>query len=173
MSIFSNDSALRRKMAELDKSLTGSFNKIKNEFSDHLEAINENTNELQAHYEYLTELDNKIDKLNEKLEEVQMMLKQMSTQSKFVLSKQEQKVFVTLYTLGEQGALSCTDISSRLNTTELSVKNALTSIMKKGIPIIEEKIDDRIFYKLTKEFRISQAKEHIVKIDEELLQEVC
>ena len=59
---------------ELDKNLKQAFLKIKREFEEHLQAINENTNEIQSNYEYFCEVDGKMDKLAERIEKIQLYL---------------------------------------------------------------------------------------------------
>ena len=44
------------------------FVKIKQEFLEHLDSINQNTNEIQANYEYLKEFETKLEKLRERID---------------------------------------------------------------------------------------------------------
>ena len=50
-----------KRQRNVDKELKGAFLKIKKEFEEHLQAINENTNEIQSNYECLCEIEAKID----------------------------------------------------------------------------------------------------------------
>ena len=75
-----NDVSRRENTKKEDK-LKATFTKIKEEFEDHLDSINENTNEIHSNYEYLCELDSKIEKLNEKLEEIMMFMQHLSKKS--------------------------------------------------------------------------------------------
>ncbi len=45
---------------ETNSELQDAFSQIKDEFEDHLTAINENTNEIQANYELLCNIDQKL-----------------------------------------------------------------------------------------------------------------
>ncbi|MEK6828081.1 MAG: hypothetical protein AABX78_01910, partial [Nanoarchaeota archaeon] len=67
------------KLGLLNKSLRHEFIKIKQEFEEHLQAINENTNEISANYEYICELESKLDKLSERVDQIQMYLWDSST----------------------------------------------------------------------------------------------
>ena len=64
----------RRENTEKDDKLKATFNKIKEEFEDHLDSINENTNEIHSNYEYMCELDSKIEKVNENLQNLRLSL---------------------------------------------------------------------------------------------------
>ena len=177
MSLFADDDSLNR-VKEIESSIKGSFAKIREEMEDHLDAINENTNELQSAYEYVCELDNKIDKLNEKIEQLSLSIKQLATQqiiakARYFLTYDEQKVFIILYYLGEQkGPLSSSDISIRMNSTELLVKTCIKNMVGKNIPIIEHVIDDDMYYDLEKDFKELQTRENVLNIDEALIRDV-
>ncbi len=158
-----------KKINQIESSLKNAFEKVREEFDDHLDSINENTNELQMHYEYMTQLDVKITKLSEKIDDLHMLLKQVTMQQQPFLSRQEQKIFLTLYTFGEESPLSQVDIANRLNLNELTVRSALAAMVKKGIPVIEEKIDEKLYYKFSREFKEQQAKENIVRLDEDIV----
>ena len=52
-----------------DEQIKTAFTKVKEEMTDHLDAINENTNEINSTSNYVKELEKKINKLNEKIED--------------------------------------------------------------------------------------------------------
>jgi len=164
---------------KIDKKLREAFNKIKEEFEDHLLAINENTNEIQANYEYLCEIDTKIDKLNERLDEISMFIGlhpqkyPVPIQSESVeidqshhLTRNEQEVFIVLYTLGEEKSVTYRDIAKQLNMSETLVMNYITNIIEKGVPVIKDNEDNEIHLRLDPEFKNLQAKQNILNINE-------
>ncbi len=55
--------------------LQDAFSKIKEEFEDHLTAINQNTTEIQANYGYLSEIDEKIEKICQRLDQIGLFYK--------------------------------------------------------------------------------------------------
>ena len=71
-----------------------------------------------------------------------------------------------LYT--EDAFLTCEDISSRFSLSGDSVDESLLSMSDKGIPLDRQKLDGKLYYKLDHEFRVRQAKEHLIKIDESI-----
>ncbi len=158
-----------KRIIQVESSIKNAFEKVREEFDDHLDSINENTNELQMQYEYMTQLDIKITKLSEKIDDLHMLLKQVTTQQQPFLSRQEQKIFLTLYTFGEESPLSQVDIANRLSMNELTVRSSLAAMVKKGIPVIEEKIDEKPYYKFSREFKEQQAKENVVRLDEDIV----
>jgi predicted transcriptional regulator len=147
---------------------------IKKEFEEHLQAINENTNEIQSNYEYLCEIENKINKLTERIDQIQFFLQ---SNTNFIidrienfeikpLTRKEQYIFLVLYTLeDEKGIVSYLDITKKTGFTESLVRDYVTSIIEKGVPIIKRYINNRVYLKLDKEFKRLQAKENILKID--------
>ena len=159
--------------SKITKTLKGEFTKIKHDFEEHLQAINENTNEIAANYEYICELESKLDKLSERVDQIQMY---MGTNSSIViakrnnfevkrLNKMEQEVFLVIYTLEEEkGSLTYWDIAKKLNISEQLAGSYITSMIEKGVPIIKRYINARPYLKLDPEFKTLQAKENILQL---------
>ena len=117
ISIFSNakqkkESVLcsdnKDKLKLLKLTLNQSFEQVREQFDDHLEAINENTNEIHSNFEYLCEMDRKIEKLAEKVDELNHLIREQRGEKveerKFELrplTKKEKEVFYALYVLTE------------------------------------------------------------------------
>ena len=149
------------------------FTKIKHEFAEHLQAINENTNEIAANYEYICEVENKLDKLSERIEQIQMYLastsginivKRRSFDVKR-LNRREQEVFLVIYTLEEEkGSVTYADIAQKLEISEQLAGNYVTSIIEKGVPIIKRYLNLKPHLNLDPEFKTLQAKENILQL---------
>jgi len=163
-----------KRQRNVDKELKGAFLKIKKEFEEHLQAINENTNEIQSNYECLCEIEAKIDKLAERMDKIQLFLQSNSSfiaedQKAFEikpLTKTEQQVFMVLYALeDEKGMVSYADISRKTALSDDIISNYITSMIGKGIPILKKYINSRPFLKLDQEFKTLQAKENLLMID--------
>lgn len=156
----------------LENGLTIAFKKVKEEFSEHLEAINENTNEIQANYEYLCELESKIDKLAERLDEIAMFLKHPMAEKKrsfevSPLTKNEQEVFQALYTcVNEKGQASYQDIGRRCALPEGLVQSYITNLIEKGVPVQKRYIGSDILLSIDSTFCELQAKENLLHITE-------
>ncbi len=158
------DSSLKN----FEKKIRTSFKTIKEEFEDHLDAINENTKEVQENFDFLNKIDEKIEKLSSRIDSVELMLRKILEEQEFKqikLSQEEETVFKTLYTFGEQSSLSTNDIARKANLPELSVMLALKSVINKGIPILEEIIDGHSFYTLDIKFKQLQAKRNVLGIN--------
>ncbi len=172
----------RREKERLNKKLKATFDKIKDEFEEHLDAINENTNEIHSNYEYLYELDSKIDKLNEKLDEVMMFIQHLGKKTskhkkiKFKitpLTRKEQEIFLTFYTLEqEQEPVTYSKIAKFLCITPPLVQNYITNLIEKGIPIYKKYLDKEVYLRLSPQFRELQAKKNIVKINESVSKKI-
>lgn len=138
-----------------------------------MDTINQNTTEIQANYEFLSELESKIGKLEERIDEIHMMLKPLVKKpSEIVLFENEQKVFLALYTFGEENMLSYGDIARKINLPELTVKNQISEMIQKGVSIKQKLIDGKPYFKLDPEFKNLQTTKNIVKINENLLKHI-
>lgn len=140
---------------------------IQDELDDHLTAINENSSEIAQNSDHLTDLEIKFEKLKERVDDIYYMLSRLSNQESYELSKNEKRVFMVLYAI-EKTPLSFADIAVRTHMTELSVKAYIFSMINKGIPIVETKLDSQSYFKLDKSFKEKQAKENILRIEPEL-----
>ncbi len=157
--------------------LKGAFSKIKDEFEDHLTAINENTNELQANHEYMCEIDGKIEKLCQRLENIELFLQKKSnfkceekpSYKIDRLTKREQSVFLVLYTLEEKGPVSLKELSRKTSFPDVLISSYIISMIQKGVPIKKKYIANKGYIYLDKRFKSIQAKENILKLDQKTL----
>lgn len=149
------------------------FAKIKHDFEEHLQAINENTNEISANYEYICELESKLDKLSERVDQIQMCMESSSNiniakRNRFDverLNRREQEVFLVIYTLEEEkGSLTYGDIARKLGISYELAGSYVTSIIEKGVPIIKRYINSKPYLRLDPEFKTLQAKENILQL---------
>ncbi len=165
-------------LSDVQKEINSEINQTKEELEDHLEAINENTGEIQSNYNHLCEVEAKIDKLNQRIDETQLLLKNLSKSKEFVvdnpnfshpLTVPEREIFLVLYT-SESNTLSYREIAERLSFTESIVKQLVSNLIERGIPIIKEYKHGKAFIKLDKAFKELQTKENVLKIDQTTLQ---
>ena len=149
-------------------SLKKDIDSIKEEFDDHLNAINTNTLEIQDNYERILQLDNKMDIIASKLESTNMLLtelmKRKNKYNKTTLSDEEQKVFICIYS--EKSKISVTTLSRKLGLKRSTVRTILNSLKKKDIPLIDGISGADLTVTLENKFRELQATENLVKIDE-------
>lgn len=157
----------------LNKKLRGEFEGIKQEFEEHLQAINENTSEIASNFEYVGEIEAKLDRLGERVDQIQMFLEsgsgmQIARKHSFDvkrLSRKEQDVFLVIYTLEEEkGNLAYSDIACRLGMSEQLTASYITSLIEKGVPIIKRYIDSKPYFRLDPDFKTLQAKENILQL---------
>ena len=160
-----------------NEQLKKALSDVREEFEDHLTAINENTNEIQSSHQYIAELDTKLEKLNQRLERIELFLQKergLEVEKKPVfnikpLTKREKEIFLILYTSEEKKALTYLDIARATALTEDIVSSYITSIMRKGVPIIKKYINSKAYLKLDPVFKALQAKENILKIEQKTL----
>lgn len=138
---------------------------VREELDEHLQAINDNTSEQEIQNSYICEIDNRLTKMEEKMDELHFLLKQIATRAKLAieLSKDEQRMFLILYTHGN--FMRTAEISSKTYVDVEVVEDALASMMDKGIPIDREILNGEVYFRMSKDFRLKQAKENVIKID--------
>lgn len=162
------------KVTALSKNFKVALESIKEQFEDHLDAINENTTEIQSNFEYLCMLDRKIDKLAEKVEELAMIVRKgqgaEEKQFKFLpLTAKEKEVFFALYVLSQDREYVCyKDLSRRLCETEQLVSSYITNLVEKGIPVRKKYSGKMALLSIDPEFRQQQAKKNIVGLNTKL-----
>lgn len=154
-----------------EKRVRDAFKKIKDERDEHLESINQLTSELQNAFEYIAELENKFDKLKENIDELQIfknsiLLNDKSHFSNITLTLEEQKLFQTLYVLGEKEPLSWSFIIKKLDLNDNGFRLLISSLLDKKIPITKERLGAEWYFNIDARFREMQTKEQLIKIHE-------
>lgn len=172
LSLFNRDDrikSLNKETKEIKKDLKKNVNSIRDEFEDHLEAINENTNEIQSNYEFLCELDSKIEKLSERIDKIQFFLEGKKEKKYDIISltKKEQEIFIVLYT--SEDFMDYSEIAKKTTLTFSLVQAYISNIIAKGVPILKKYISNRAFLYLDPAFKSLQAKENLVEIDSSVI----
>ncbi|MBW2971762.1 hypothetical protein KY359_01875 [Candidatus Woesearchaeota archaeon] len=139
--------------------------RIRQDLEEHFEAINANTNEQEIQNSFICEIDNRLNKVEEKVDELHFLLKQLVLRAKLSveLSKDEQRVFLILYT--HEKFMKPDEIGLKAFLEKELVEEALTSMMDKGLPFEREILDGAVYFRMNKDFKLRQAKESIIKID--------
>ncbi|MGM5488412.1 MAG: hypothetical protein ACQESG_05675 [Nanobdellota archaeon] len=153
-----------------DKQIRQAFDKIKQEFADHLDAINANTNEIQINHEQLCRLEGKVDKLSERMEEITMMLSQLFNEDVPAkdeeyeigrLTKKEQEVFLLIYDCDET---SYEEIARRGGYTKSLIIAYAANLIAKGVPILKRYENNKVKLYIDKRFKEIQTKHNILNI---------
>ncbi|MFO8016887.1 MAG: hypothetical protein R6U32_07345 [Candidatus Woesearchaeota archaeon] len=166
------ETTVRKHVLELNEQIKSAFRTVNEEFEDHLDAINENTQEIHSHHEALSELNRKLEKLNDRMDELQLMVRQSYMDRKDIrLGFDEQKVFLLLY-MHESGFLSFDELTSRTGFSPDYMRGLINSMLDKGVGLIREVMDGRLFFKLNPHFRAIQTKENIVSIDPSVVRQM-
>ncbi len=151
----------KKDLIEIEEKFRKQTALIRQNLSEHLSAINENTSELQSFFDYLQELDQKIEKLSQRIDQIQL---QNHQEKPYVvpLNTTEKKIFLILYT--EEKPLNCLEISQKSSVPFSIIREHISSLVKKGIPMLRSFINNNTFYKLDPQFKEWQAKENIVNL---------
>ena len=153
---------------------------IRDEFDDHLEAINDNTAEVQQSFSCLAELDEKINKLATRLEKVELYLEnkgfRASETPKFEvksLTEREKSLFLILYKLeNEQIPITYRTIQKHSSLPKTLIQGYIASMIEKGIPIAKAHKNNSVQLKLDPQFKAHQAKHNIVKLEQQTLHHI-
>ena len=164
---------LSKELRSINAGVSAAFSQVKDELSDHLDAINQNTAEFDIVHQRITSLETMFEKIVERLDELSMTSKDvLFSESDFnvELSLREQEVFVILYT--SKQLLSAKKIVKYLGLTEELVHNYIFKLISKGIPVIKQFDKDGVLlYSLDKMFKDLQARKNLIKINSEVLDE--
>ncbi len=158
-----------RDFSKLKNTLKEAFRKVKEEFDDHRDSINQNTNEIQANYEYLCQLDSKMDKLSERIDELSMFLQYDKPEKHYEISgltTREKEVFLVMYSEGRE--MGYKEIARKSGLTENLVICYVSNLMTKGIPILRRYKNNELMLIIDPDFKEYQMKENVVGIDESI-----
>jgi hypothetical protein len=166
---------IQGKQYSQEEKLKKAFAGIKEEFEEHLQSINDNTAEIQANQEYLNRLDAKINKVQETLEQVELFLGKVAglnfTHRGYEdikpLTHKEKEIFLILYT-EPNGTLTFNDIAKRMNAPETVVKDYVSCIIAKGVPLNQRYFNSKAYLSLDEDFKTAQAKQNILEIQQKL-----
>ncbi|MBI2137843.1 hypothetical protein HYU12_05015 [Candidatus Woesearchaeota archaeon] len=156
----------------LKQSFTMAFASIKDELDEHRESINDNTNELHANYEYMARIDDKLRKISERIEQIEAITARITgmpitdnEQTSIRLTETEKKIFLLLYTEAEKQATYET-IACYLGEELPIVKEYITTMIEKGVPIRKRFCSGGTCLDIEPEFKEKQAKENILRISQ-------
>jgi hypothetical protein len=160
MSLF----GFEHEIAALKKEVREAFHKVQEEAEEHLDSINENTSEIQTVQETCSELDCKIDKLSERLDEIYFVLERAGLVQRqifefvkqLILTKGEDEIFSLI--LKNEDDLTYVDISHNTGLDQESIKSILSSLVQKGVPIVQKFLNNVAYLNIQKEFK--DAKEN-------------
>lgn len=152
---------------QLKKEIKEAFVKVQEEAEEHLDAINEGTAEIQSVQETCAELECKIDKLSERLDEIYLVLEKsgLIQRPKFdfvkqlILTKGEDEIFTLL--LENEDDLTYLDISHNTGLDQESIKSILSSLVQKGVPIVQKFLNNVAYLNIQKEFKDAKEKNDI------------
>lgn len=137
------------------------FPEVRQQFEEHLSAINENTSEIQALFDYLHEIDQKLDVLTQRVDQLQMSQIPPSPKT-LALTLMEKTLFLALYT--EESPLCFQEMAVKSGLPASLIPDCLSSMVNKGVPFIRTFYGDKLFFKLDEAFKELQAKENLIHL---------
>lgn len=154
---------MKKSLLEIEEKFRKNLASIRQELSEHLSAINENTGELQSFFDYLQEIEQKLDKLSQRLDQLQLQ-SNFPKEKPYIapLNTTEKKLFLTFYTEGNP--LSCLELSQKSGVPLSIIREFLTSLSQKGIPLTRAFLNNQTCYQIDPQFKEWQAKENIINL---------
>jgi hypothetical protein len=142
--------------------------KLRDDVEEHFDAINGNTREIEIQNNFICEIDNRLTKMEEKMDEIHFIMKQLVNRARLSveLSKDEQRVFLILYT--HDKFIKTSRICEKAFLDKPVVDDALSSMMDKGIPLERDILNGEACYRMENAFKLRQAKEDIIQIDSDV-----
>ena len=161
---------VKKEISKINNGLKIAFEKVGDEFSEHLDTINANTSELSAIAQILSGLEQKIEKLNERIDELTISQSSSNSFQTINLSVREQEVFASLYT--SDVFLSVKAIARLVGRESSVVSLILKRLISKKIPLIKNIIDNEDFYAIDSSFKQIQARENIVHLNKTVMRDL-
>jgi len=154
---------IKQTISQIKEEVSFPSSQIKEEIDDHLTAINDNTQEIQSNFAFLLELDSKIDKVSQRLDKIDLLLSEEPQKIEVKpLNYPEKQVFCVLYT--EEAPLTYEDIANKTDLSPALIREHISTLIEKGIPLIKSYYQGRPFLKLDPSFKEIQAKENLVNL---------
>jgi len=152
-------------VTELKNVLRQSFHEVRAEMDDHLDAINQNSSEVNALHAFLEQINAKIDKVSDRVDELSFLLSPEKTDfSSIRLTRQEQEVFLVLYSL--EGPLTPEQVGQKLGLSRQLAAQYLYNLQLKGVPMVARNWKGELFYSLDLKFKDLQARKNVLRISE-------
>ena len=143
----------------ISKLPTDVLREIRDELSEHLDALNRNTEEIQEAHEYVSELEAKLDKLAERVDALQSLLLAQTPAAKPVrLTPREEEIFVILLELTDP--ITSVALGKRCGLTGDLAAQTLFCLRQKGIPVLAQMLEDDTFYEIEPHYRETH-KDHV------------
>lgn len=130
------DRRAEEQVSNLREELRVVFSKIKEEFEDHLESINQNTIEIQSSFEYLSRLSNRVDKLEQRMSRFEMDRPEEHRIETVLLTRDEEEVFAILVeNTRRRQLLTYEDLAYKARVSKTFSAHLVASLVDKGIPV--------------------------------------
>jgi glutamate-1-semialdehyde aminotransferase len=167
----SKNLSVDQKLDLMDKGIKEAFSRIKDELSEHLDTINQNTQELTSAYQYIAELEGKVEKLSERLDEVTVATNKSAVieQMEFKLSVREQEVFACLY--AHPQGVTANQAARLLGLTGELVTSTLFYLLEKGVAIHKQQTESGISYQLDRNFRDLQSRKQLIEVHPSIIEQ--
>ena len=147
---------------KMNKKISTDFAHIRSVVEEHLSAINENSSEIQSLFDYLQDLEVKVEKVTARLDQIQLEKQVVPIKEIVPLNAIEKQIFLSLYM--EELALTYQDIASRVHLSVALVQDSITSLVRKGIPLVRSFFNNQQFVQLETQFKERQAKENLINL---------
>jgi DNA repair exonuclease SbcCD ATPase subunit len=142
------------------------FSKIKEEFEDHLESINQNTIEIQSSFEYLSRIANRLEKIEQRLARLETDVPREEPQETVILTRDEEEVYALLLESARQRQLlDYEQIARKINVSKTFCAHLVVNLVDKGVPIIKKFSNGEVLLEIEQSFLERVPLINVVTID--------
>lgn len=142
------------------------FSKIKEEFEDHLESINQNTIEIQSSFEYLSRLASSVEKIEQRLARLENETPREKRSETVLLTREEEEVYAVLLDSSRQRQLLTYDrIAQKVDVSKTFCAHIVSSLVDKGVPVLKKFSNGDVFLEIESHFVNNETLINVVTID--------
>ena len=141
------------------------FSKIKEEFEDHLESINQNTIEIQSSFELLSRLATRVEKIEHRLATIENRAPERSNET-VLLTRDEEEVYALLLdSTRQQRLLTYEHIAEKVEVSKTFCAHLIANLVEKGIPIVKKFSNGDVFLEIDARFIERESMISVATID--------
>ena len=143
------------------------FSKIKEEFEDHLESINQNTIEIQSSFDYLSRLAGSVEKIEQRLARLENRTERTEKPAEtVVLTRDEEEVYALLLDSSKQHRLLTYEhIARSIESSKTFSAHLIANLVDKGVPIVKKFSNGDVFLEIESTFIEHESTIKVVTID--------
>ena len=142
------------------------FSKIKEEFEDHLESINQNTIEIQSSFEYLSRLATRVEKIEQRIARLEHHHPPEPVVETVILTRDEEEIYaIILEATKQRRLLTYEQIAHKVDVSKTFCAHLVANLIDKGLPVVKKFSNGDVLLEFDQRFLEREAIVNIATID--------